>query len=51
MCLKVLTFRQISATIQSDWLHCEINQTHLIPPILTYVRLHAMRFEVNTLHP
>lgn len=25
---------------------CEFNQTHLIPPILTYVRLHTRRFVV-----
>jgi len=29
-----LTLCQIRATIVDDWLHCEINQTHLIPPIL-----------------
>jgi len=43
----VLTLSQIRANIGFDWLHCEINQTHLIPPILTYVRLHAMYFEVE----
>jgi len=44
---KWLTYCQIRANIGFDWLHCEINQTHLIPPILTYVRLHAMRFKVD----
>lgn len=32
---------------ENDWLIRKDNQTHLIPPILTYVRLHAMCFKVE----